>query len=179
MKYVSILRGINIGGHKSIKMADLRALYESLGFSGIESYIQSGNVAFTSTGGGRKAQINLIEAEIEETFGFHVPVLLRTRRELERTIENNPFTDLNMDDNETTVLVTFLSDKSTHQNVAKLQDSVRAPDRLSVLDKETYSYCPNGYAKSNLSNNLVEQKLGVDATTRNWKSVLKLYEMSC
>jgi uncharacterized protein (DUF1697 family) len=78
----------------------------------------------------------------------------------------------------TKVLVTFLSSKPSEVRVVDIQKYVVAPEKLVVRGKEVYLYCPNGYGKSKLSNTFLEHKLGVEATTRNWKSIHKLHELS-
>ena len=176
MKYISILRGINVSGQKKIKMADLKALYESLGFDHVATYIQSGNVIFKS----KKKKIELsaiIEQAIEKQYGFYVPVLIRSVKEMGKVIDNCPFNSLDLEENCTKVLVTFLESVPTKSGLNKLMEYVKAPEELVSKGSEIYLYCPNGYGKSKLSNNFLEQKLGLTATTRNWKSVVKLYEL--
>lgn len=178
MKYASVLRGINISGQKKIKMADLKSLYESLGFQNVVTYIQSGNVIFDTNSKDKSELKAKIEKVIEEEYKFHVPVEIRTHREIADIIDNNPLDPVDPQKNGTKVLVTFLSSQPTDARVSDLQHHVAAPEQLFVMGKEVYLYCPNGYGKSKLSNTFLEKKLGVGATTRNWKSVLKLYELS-
>ena len=118
------------------------------------------------------------EEAIEEKFKFHVPVEIRTNREIENTIRNNPFSSVPLVKDGTKVLATFLSSKPAEVKISDIQKYVVAPEKLVVRGKEAYPYCPNGYGKSKLSNTFLENKLRVGAITRNWKSVHKLNELS-
>ena len=178
MKYISILRGINVSGQKKIKMDDLRSLYESLGFQNAVTYIQSGNVIFDATIKNRADLKTIIEEAIEGKYKFHVPVDIRTIHEIGDILKNCPFGSIDLLKYGTKVLVTFLSSYPSEDRVFDIQKYVVAPEELVWRGKEVYLYCPNGYGKSKLSNTFLEHKLGVEATTRNWKSVHKLHELS-
>ena len=178
MNYISILRGINVGGQKKIRMADLKSLYESLGFENVVTYIQSGNVIFDAKVRSMARSKTTVETAIEEYYGFHVPVEIRTRGDIEKIIHNLPFEVVDFEENGTKILVTFLSSKPSAEKLTSIQPYVKAPEELVVIGTEVYLYCPNGYGKTKLSNTFLEKKLGVEATTRNWKTVQKLYELS-
>jgi len=178
MKYISILRGINVSGQKKIKMLDLKLLYESLGFKRVVTYIQSGNVIFETSAKNKSSIKTLIEDAIEKKYKFHVPVEIRTNKEIRSIIKNSPFGDIDLTEDGTKVLVTFLDVKPAKERVSTVLSYVVSPEKLVVNGTEVYLYCPNGYGKSKLSNIFLESKLGVQATTRNWKSVHKLYELS-
>ena len=119
-----------------------------------------------------------IEKVIEEKYKFHVPVEIRTNHEIENIIRNCPFGSVNLVEDGTTVLVTFLSSEPHEEMASDIQKYVVAPEKLVVREKEVYLHCPNGYGKTKLSNTFIEKKLKVEATTRNWKSVHKLHELS-
>jgi uncharacterized protein (DUF1697 family) len=159
-------------------MADLKSLYEFLGFQNVVTYIQSGNVIFDTTVKNKDVLKAKIEDAIEKRFKFYVPVQIRTNREIGNILENCPFGSVDLGDDGTKVLVTFLSSKPSEVRVSYIQKYVLPPEKLFVRGKEVYLYCPNGYGKSKLSNIFLEHKLGVEATTRNWKSVNKLHELS-
>ena len=178
MRYISILRGINVSGHKKIKMVDLKSLYELLGFQNVATYIQSGNVIFDAAINNKADLKAKIEEAIDRRYKFHVPLEIRTYREIGDIIENCPFGSVDLVEDGTKVLVTFLSSTPPKVRVSDIQKHVVAPEKLVVKGKEVYLYCPNGYGKSKLSNTFLEHKLGVEATTRNWKSIHKLYELS-
>ncbi len=178
MKYISILRGINVSGQKNIKMGDLKSLYESLDFQNVMTYIQSGNVIFDASKNNKNDLKTKLEEAIEEKYNFHVPVEIRTNREIGDILNNCPFSSVDLLEYDTKVLVTFLSSKPSAVRASDIQKYVIAPEKLVLRGKEVYLYCPNGYGKSKLSNIFLEHKLEVEATTRNWKSVHKLYELS-
>ena len=175
--YISILRGINVSGQKLIKMDTLRKMYENMGFRNVASYVQSGNVIFTSD------DIELHEAEerishqIEKEFGFAVPVIVLTVDKLKSVIDNNPFLkDANKD--QAFFHVTFLSLRPANFDKKVIEDKRQEREYLSFSDDAVYLYCPNGYGNTKLTNNFLETKLKVGATTRNWKTTNELYKMS-
>jgi len=178
MKFISLLRGINVSGKKAIKMSDLKSLYQEIGFQNVVTYIQSGNVVFDTEDKNSSSVMKKIQNAIESKYQFQVPVEIRTNREISKIIEACPFDSFDLKENGTKVLLTFLSESPLQKNIDELMKHVVNPDQLVIKDKAAYLYCPNGYGKSKLSNNFLEKKLGVDATTRNWKSVQKLYELS-
>jgi len=177
-KYISLLRGINVSGQKKIKMADLKSLYELLGFKNVVTYIQSGNVIFETAVKNRANLKTTIEQAIKKKYEFHVPVEIRTNLEIKNIIKNYPFGQVDRVEDGTKVLVVFLSSKPSEVQIADIQKYVVAPEKLVVTGKEIYLHCPNGYGKSKLSNTFIERKLAIEATTRNWKSVHKLHELS-
>ena len=176
MTYISLLRGINVSGQKKILMADLKALYVSLGFCDVLTYIQSGNVIFSSELGVDKI-VTLIEKAINKQYGFEVPVQVREVEVFEKLIVECPFREFDLVEEGTRVMVTFLAKLPSEENVVKLMTYVKEPERLVLHGRQIYLHCPNGYGKTKLSNTFIEKKLGVTATTRNWKSVVKLYEL--
>jgi uncharacterized protein (DUF1697 family) len=103
---------------------------------------------------------------------------IRTNQELEQIVENCPYEEAKEEENGTKVLVTFLQSAPSSQKQELLLEYVKYPERLTIQGSEVYLYCPNGYGKSKLTNTFLEGKLGISATTRNWKSVKKLYELS-
>jgi len=178
MTYVSILRGINVSGQKKIKMADLTRLYERIELESVTAYIQSGNIIFSSESTNSSDLKSRIEVAIEEHYGFHVPVDIRTHRELKEIVNNCPFKEAECLENYTKVLVSFLLSMPSEVDQLELLSLVKPPEKLVVQGKSVFLFCPDGYGKSKLSNTFLEKKLGVSATTRNWKTVLKLYELS-
>jgi uncharacterized protein (DUF1697 family) len=159
-------------------MADLMALYESLGFTDVLTYIQSGNVIFSCT----VADIGEIKAKIEQAitqqYAFDVPVDVRTIDEFKHILSNMPFENIDLEKEGTQVLLTFLGETPTADKIADIQQYVKAPEKLVIDGQVVYLHCPNGYGKSKLSNVFIEKKLGVCATTRNLKSVNKLCELA-
>lgn len=175
--YISILRGINVSGHHIIKMEALRQLYTDIGFVNIETYIQSGNVVFQF----KKTEANLLESKIKKAITnklkFDVPILVKELSEFKQIVENNPFI-LNKAIDLAHLHITFLSAKPTQDNFAALIAGNYLPDELKLIEKAIYLHCPKGYGNSKLTNSFLEKKLGVIATTRNWKTANQLIHIA-
>ena len=175
--YVSMLRGINVSGHKQIKMSRLQELFEALGFGQVKTYIQSGNVVFRARQNSPQDVSRKIEEKILSDFGFSVPVISKTPAELGKTLQDNPFlkkrgVDLSK------LHVTFLSQAPAETGLKKLEALKAGPDQWQCRVREIYLYCPDGYGRTKLSNNALEKVLMVTATTRNWRTVNQLYQMA-
>jgi uncharacterized protein (DUF1697 family) len=173
-KYLSILRGINVSGQKMIKMDALKALYESIGFKNITTYIQSGNVVFESKP--LKNMDQIIKQKIAEKFGFEVPVIILTKEDIQSVIENNPFLkekNIELDK----LHITYLAETPTTENLSKINEYNYAPDVFIVKNKAVYLHCPKGYGNTKLNNTFFENKLKVTATTRNWKTSNELLKI--
>jgi uncharacterized protein (DUF1697 family) len=156
-------------------MPDLRALVATLGAEDVATYVQSGNVIFTSADGPGKLT-DAIEKRVRRDLGLSVIVLLRTRPQLAKVLAGNPFAK---DGREPAKLhVTFLAEKPVRARVHELDPQRAEPDEFRVVGKEIYLHCPNGYGRSKLTNAYFEKELGVAATTRNWKTVTKLAELA-
>ena len=176
--YVSMIRGINIGV-KKVKMNKLEELYVSLDFKDVKTYIQSGNVVFRSQYLDLSYLRELIENKIEKVFGFDVKVLIRTEKELEKVVEENPFKNEDFKH----LYVTFLSDVPSKNLIKNLNHNIEVNmknklDKFYISKKEIYLFLPDGYGRTKLNNNFFEKKLGVSATTRNWRSVNKLVDIA-
>ena len=104
--------------------------------------------------------------------------MIRTNSDLKAIIKSCPFGTVDLIKDGTRVLVTFLSSNPSQDKVSDIQKHVVNPEQLVVRGKEVYLYCPGGYGRSKLSNAFIEQKLGIEATTRNWKTVVRLYQLS-
>jgi len=174
--YISMLRGINVGGHKRIKMDQLRKSFEALGFEQVKTYIQSGNVVFKGGKLSTAALSRKIEAKILSDFGFSVSVISRTQDEMEKTIQNNPFLKERGID-QTKLHVTFLSEAPAPPALQKMQTLIAAPDQSRCAGREIYFYLPNGVSQSSLWKTPWERTLSVVTTMRNWNTVNSLYQM--
>lgn len=175
--YISILRGINVSGKNLIKMELLRQMYEQLHFNNVRSYIQSGNLVFEAKETATKKLATLIAKEIQNKFGFKVPVLVLKKKELMHIIQNNPF----LKDKEKMpnfLHVTFLSSEVKLIDIEEITSKKQENEAIEFHEKAIYLFCPNGYGNTKLNNNFLERKLGVTATTRNWKTTLKLLDMT-
>ena len=174
--YISILRGINVGGHKLIKMQALTKLYEDLGFKNVKTYIQSGNVIFQTKQTDSTLLEEMISKKITEIFTFEVPIIVTLQKEIAKIHKNNPF--IHEKHYDTNLLhVTFLSQKPKQADIAKITGDF-GNDEYIISDKAIYLYCPNGYGNTKLTNTFFENKLKVSATTRNWKTTTELLNMS-
>jgi uncharacterized protein (DUF1697 family) len=176
MIYVSMLRGINVGGHKRIKMDRLRASFEALGFEQVQTYIQSGNVVFKAGKSSPAGLSNKIEGKIVSEFGFHASVISRTADEMERTIASNPLLKMQGIDPEK-LHVMFLSEAPTLAALKKLAGLTKSPDQFRCADRELYFYLPNGMSQSVLMKSPIDRILSVVTTTRNWRTVNALHQM--
>jgi uncharacterized protein (DUF1697 family) len=174
---ISLLRGINVGGHHIIKMDALRALYDSLGLRGAQTYVQSGNVVFKTQ---ERDLIRLgkkIEDAIERTFGFRPAVIVRTPSELKSAIARNPFAKRRGIEPHR-LMVTFLAglpDPEARDKALKLKS---ATEELRLDEREFYMYFPGGMARPKLTWMTVEKVLQTPGTGRNWNTVTKLLEMA-
>ena len=173
--YISILRGINVGGHRKILMADLKKMYDQLGFNNIQTYIQSGNVIFETNKKQKREELEeLFEENIKKNFGYDVQVIIRTKEEWMRLVEENPFLKEFELEN---LSVSFLSAVPDIELVKLLLQNNFLPDRISIVGKHAYIYCEGKYHLSPLTNHLIEKKLKLKASARNWKTVLKLHDL--
>jgi len=175
---IAILRGINVGGKRKILMVDLKLLFEDLGFINITTYIQSGNVIFNSETKLTDIQITeKIENAITNKYGFTVPVIIKSIKEIEESIIENPFYQKdNQDINK--LHLTLLKEQPTSENQMKTESYNYEPDKFAIKGKNVFIFCKGKYHQSKLTNNFFENKLKVSATTRNWKTILKLVKLS-
>ena len=174
---ISMLRGVNVGGHNKIKMDALRALYESLGLRDVQSYVQSGNVIFRTKERDLTALTKRIQNGIERRFGFRPDLILRTCSELRDVIRRNPFAKRRgIEPNK--FLVTFLAGDpgaEARENARKIKTE---PEELGIDGREAYIYFPNGMARPKMSWPAIERALGTSGTGRNWNTVNKLLEIA-
>ncbi len=173
---VALLRGINLGAKNKVAMPALRALVESLGHEDVETYIQSGNVVFSAPSGTPADLAAGLEAAITAEFGFPVPVVVRTAKDMQRVAGANPFLAAGADPS--TLHVVFLGSAPTRAAVAKLDPDRSPGDEFAAAGAEAYLHCPNGFGRSKLGVDYFERVLGGPATIRNWKTVTRLVELS-
>jgi len=172
--YVALVRGINVG-KTQISMERLRKLCAACGFEGVLTYIQSGNVVFSS-GDNPTECGTALAARLQRELGKPVSVVIRSARELAGVAAKNPF--LKEKGVETTRLhVAFLAERPTAERVKALAAADWGRDRFHHSAKELYLYCPDGFGRSKLATTF-ERMLGVGATVRNWNTVSKLLEMA-
>lgn len=161
--YVALLRGVNVGG-KTLAMTELRRVFVDLGHKEVRTYIQSGNVVFDAAGSAARVVAEL-ERRIAGELALDTTILLRSAKDLARVVEKNPFLRRGADPG--ALHVTFLAAAPGAE-----------PDELQLVDREIYIHCPNGYGRTKLNNSFIERRVGVAATTRNWRTVEKLLAMA-
>jgi uncharacterized protein (DUF1697 family) len=175
--YISILRGINITGHRIIKMEALRAMYLEMGFGGVQSYIQSGNVIFRCNAAPPAELASRLTNKIKERFGFDVPVIVLETGELREIIASNPFLADSSKDL-AKIYLTFLSALPDPARYDAIGEGLQLEESWHLTGKTIYIYCPGGYGTTKLSTNFLESKLKVTATSRNWNTTLRLLQLA-
>lgn len=171
-RYIAFLRGINVGGHKKILMTDLKLLFESLGFKEVTTYIQSGNVIFTT-----EKETNLatkIIKGIEENYGFFVPVLVKNASELEEIVSKSPFFGEKLKKS----YFILLQEKPSSEHIELTTIFSNPIEEFYITENCVYVYYSQGAGKAKLGNNFFEKKLSVTATARNYNTLVKLIELS-
>jgi uncharacterized protein (DUF1697 family) len=174
---ISMLRGINVGGHNKVSMEELRALYSSLGLLDCRTHIQSGNVIFRTGTHDLAALARRISEGVKRKFAFDVEVILRTASELRDVIARNPFAT-RQDVPPNKLLVYFLSrdpGPEAHENIRKL---LSKPDEFVLINRELYAYYPNGVSGAKLPPTSIDRALGTPMTGRNWNTVTKLLALA-
>jgi uncharacterized protein (DUF1697 family) len=171
--HVALLRGINVGGRALIAMADLRDLFETLGFTGAATLLQSGNVVFRSTRAPDATLEGMLEAETAKRCGVAADYFVRTAEEWKQIVARNPFpAEAKADPGH--LVVTFLKDQAEAKDVKALRGAATGAERIYPAGRHLYITYPAGIGRSKLTNALIERKLGTRATARNWNTVLKL-----
>lgn len=173
---VSLFRGINVGGNNIVPMKELKSLHEALGFRNVVTYIQSGNVVFTSDETDPAQLASQIEENFAQKFGFRSQVIVRTSAGLEETLANNPFQN-SPEKESKSVLVVFLATRMESSALEDLKKSYNGPEEMYLIGQELFIYYPDGMGRSKLTLPLIEKKLKTAGTGRNWNTVLRLREM--
>lgn len=174
--HVALLRGINVGGKNKLPMAALVELCEAAGCRDVRTYIQSGNVVFRAPARLRARLAAELRAELERRHGLVVPVLLRDAQALARLLERNPFLRPGADS--AALHVVFLADAPSARARAALDPRRSPPDEFVVDGSEVFLRCPNGMARTKLTNAWFDAQLATTSTVRNWQTVLRLAEMA-
>lgn len=174
---ISMLRGVNVGGHHKIKMEALRDLYASLKLRDPQTYLQSGNIVFRTEDRDLVLLARRIEQAIERKLGLRIHVILRTVSELRDVMARNPFASREGIE-PSKLAVTFLAGRPSAEVQRKLLAIKTDPEELRIDGRELYTYFPNGMARPKLSWPLVERTLAMPATGRNWNTVTKLREIA-
>ncbi|WP_343488033.1 DUF1697 domain-containing protein [Allomuricauda sp. d1] len=173
--YIGFLRGINVGGQKKIKMADLRESLEKAGFKSVQTYIQSGNLVFMDKSSERQVVAKNIEQILLKDFGFEVPVLVTTAQQLKKILEENPFSN---DAEQKNLYFALLHEAPDENEKANLKPADYPNETFHMAEDCVYLNCKKGAGKAKLTNNIIERKLKVTATTRNLRTMQKMVEMA-
>lgn len=176
MRYAALLRGVNVGGKNKLPMKDLVVLFEQAGCTSVATYIQSGNVVFTASAALGKTLAPAISGAIEKRFGYRVPVILRTARQLSFLIRNNPYLRDNLPEKE--LHVYFLADIPVAQKIQSLDPARSLPNSFRVSGRDIYLHLPGGMGNSKLTNAWFDSRLSTVSTARNWATVLQLHQMA-
>ncbi|GAA5011804.1 DUF1697 domain-containing protein [Streptomyces siamensis] len=177
-RYAALLRGINVGGAKKVPMAELRTLMEGLGHGDVRTYLQSGNVVFSSDRGDEESLAAQLAEAVEKHFGFTVGVLVRDHAYLKAVREACPFPEAELEAKQ--LHATYFSGPVDAQRFAAVAPDAFLPEEYRLGDRVLYLYTPDGLGRSKLAEALARPKLlkGILATTRNWNTVVKLEELT-
>lgn len=178
MKYAALLRGINVGGSKKVPMAELRSVLEGLGHGDVQTYLQSGNAVFSSAQKDPKALARELGAAIEARFGFPVACLVMDGAYLKSVADACPFPAAELEGKQ--LHATFFSEQPGAERFAALDREAYLPEEYRLGDRVLYLYAPNGLGRSKLAEALARPAVvkGMDVTTRNWNTVVKLVELT-
>ena len=170
---IALLRGINVGGHQAVAMSELRDLLTQLGFERARSLLQSGNLVFLSdarTGGELE---RLLETEAETRLGIHADFLIRSAKEWREIVVRNPFRK-EAERDPSHLVVMFLKAAVNAKDLKAVQAVITGPEIVRAGGRHLYIVYPDGIGRSRLTNALIEKKLGIRGTARNWNTVLKI-----
>lgn len=174
--FIALLRGINVGGHAMIAMADLRELVESLHFTEVRTVLQSGNLVFKAKAAMSETLEKQLEKATAKRFGHAVDFLIRTADEWGKIIAASPY-HLEARRDPGHLLIFCLKEKPDAQALASLRDAVAGREYFHAQGRELYLVYPDGIGRSKLTNTLIEKKLGTRSTGRNWNTVQKIAEL--
>lgn len=171
--YVALLRAVNVAGRNQVAMSDLRGMLTDLGFDDVKSLLQSGNLIF-KTGAGAGAAIEArLEAETTKRLGVKTAYIVRTAKEMDAVIANNPFpAEAERDPGH--LVVVFLKDAPTASAVEALRAAIKGPELVQAKGKHAYIVYPDGIGRSRLTSALIDARLGSQGTGRNWNTIVKL-----
>jgi|SRR6266404_853577 len=174
MRYVALLRGINVGGNNMIKMETLRAAFSSLGFEKVKSYINSGNLLFDTAKSNDKELAKRVHDAIEREFGFDISVMVRSMDEIDEIVKNNPYEG--QFENDKYLHVFFLDRELTAEENKLLMQKSNENELITVDGRTIYCMLRISIIDSALGKGFIDKKLKVPATARNWRTVKKIAE---
>lgn len=176
MRYLALLKGVNLGKSRQVGMSDLSRCLGEVGLEKAQTYLRSGNAVFESEESDVAVVRDLVESTITAEFGFEVPVILVTAAELARTVKANPYAEAAEAD-PTKVHVMFLSGSPSQAALEAIDIVEFAPEEFSIGSGVAYLYLPDGMGRSKLAEALAKAASGAVGTTRNWRTVSRLMEM--
>jgi uncharacterized protein (DUF1697 family) len=176
MKYVTFLRGINVGGRRKLQMKDLVKLLEGAGFDQVQTYIQSGNIVFDYEESNISKISDKIKNLIKEKYGYDVPVITISKSEFSTIVENNPFLSRTGIDLKQ-LYVAFLDKSPESKIISEFHKIDVEPDEAKIIERSVYVKLEGLTKDTKLTNNFIESKLMTEATTRNWNTVMKVNSM--
>jgi uncharacterized protein (DUF1697 family) len=162
--YISLLRGINVSGKNNIRMSDLQSLYQSMNFRDILTYLQSGNVIFSSPEQDKVSLAESIHNRIEQVFGFSINIFIRDHEDFQRIIDHNPFLNQRHED-PAHLYVTFLPHSISTEQLTEQSSGMDKKDEFITGTNEIYLLCPDGYGRTKFSNAYLEKHFQQPATT--------------
>jgi uncharacterized protein (DUF1697 family) len=171
--WIALLRGVG-GGIRPLPMRDLTTALEGIGLKNVRTYIQSGNVIFSSPKTAAKLAVE-IERCIEKSFGFHSRTFVLSVPELRRAAAGNPFPQA--DSEPKTLHLFFLAKPAKAAQLDAMNELKAKTEQFALTGKVLYFYAPQGFGTSRLAAKL-DRLLGVDMTARNWRTVGKLLELA-
>ncbi|WP_299128115.1 DUF1697 domain-containing protein [uncultured Winogradskyella sp.] len=171
---IALLRGVNVGGHKKMPMADLRELLAKSGLKNVKTYMQTGNIFFQSSLEDNNALESKIRILIADHFGFKVSVIVRTKAQIQTIFNNCPFPE----EKKLKSYFAMLSQVPDAELLAEAKEKTYENEEYSIINDAIYFYCAKGYGNAKFSLNYFEKKLKVKATARNYKTMLKLLSLS-
>ncbi|TJY37864.1 DUF1697 domain-containing protein [Pontimicrobium aquaticum] len=172
--YIALLKGINVGGHKKVPMAELRELFSQSGFKNVRTYIQSGNVILQSSEKSNLKIEKTVKEAITNYFGFEVSVLVKTRQDLQRIFNNSPFSE---DEKKASYFI-MLHNTPDKELVKITSEKIYEGEAYQIIEDFIYYYSANGFGQSKFDAKFFERKLNTYATARNYNTMLKLLSLS-
>ncbi|HEV7839676.1 MAG TPA: DUF1697 domain-containing protein [Gemmatimonadaceae bacterium] len=167
----AFLRGINVGGNKKVAMSALKVFFEDLGFTGVKTLLQSGNVVFRGKSKSDAQLETLLGKEAQKRLNLECDFFVRTPEDLERVIANNPF-PREAERDPSHLIVLFLKTEAEQKHIDDLAAAIVGPERVEGVGRETYVYYGEGMGRSRLTNAVIEKRIG-RATGRNWNTIGK------
>lgn len=172
--FIVLLRGINVGGHKKVPMAELRDLLSKSGFENVKTYIQSGNIILQTSETEADNVENKVRKAIQSHFGFEVSVIAKTRPQLIQIFEDCPF----INEKKTNSYFAILSEIPNSELVKTASEKIYEHEEYHIIKDGIYFYCAEGYGKAKFNLNYFERQLNTNATARNYRTMVKLLSLS-